>query len=131
MNSIFFGISLFFGLILVASPLVFAQASDFSTGYNDGQSQAQADRNNGFHIGSICSNNSNQYCEGYISGYLDQWFSHSPTSTHTTITIHESDHGKGGCHDSNCTKGPTPTPTPKPTPPPTPPPCKKINGTCA
>ena len=116
-------------ILLVASPLVFAQtSSDFSTAYKDGQAQAQADGNNGFHLGSICSNNSNQYCEGYISGYLDQWFSHLPTSTHTTTIIRESHRG-GGCHDGNCTKGPTPIP--KPTPPPTPPPCKKINGTCA
>jgi hypothetical protein len=114
-------------ILLIGIQSASAQASDYSTGYNDGQSQAQADRNNGFHLGSICSNNSNQYCEGYISGYLDQWFSHFPTSTHTTTIIRESHRGeRGGCHGDNCTKIPPTPPVPVPPVPPTPP---KDNGT--
>ena len=119
-NKLLFLVALIPILLIGVQQSANAQTSDFSTGYNDGQSQAQADRNNGFHLGSICSNNSNQYCEGYISGYLDQWFSHSP-STHTTVIIHES-HKGGGCHNGNCTKPPTPIPTK--------PPCVKVNGTC-
>ena len=116
-------IGLFFGLILVATPLVFAQTSDFSTGYSDGNQQGLSDKNSHvFHIGNACLNQSNSYCNGYISGYTDGFFSTLPTSSHTTITIHEESHHKGeGCH--NCTKGPTlaPAPKPTPTPPPTPP----------
>jgi hypothetical protein len=110
----------------ISISLVFAQSSDFTTGYSDGNQQGLSDRHsNVFHIGNVCINQSNSYCNGYLSGYLDGFFSTLPTSTHTTTIIRESSHhGKdGGCHDNmtNC----------KPTPPPTPPPCKKVNGTCA
>jgi hypothetical protein len=109
----------------VSISLVFAQSSDFQTGYSDGNQQGLSDRHNHvFRIGNICLNQSNSYCNGYLSGYLDGFFSTLPLSTHTTITIHERERG---CHGDNCTKGVTPTPPPMP---PTPPPCKKVNGTC-
>ncbi len=116
---------------IVSISLAFAQqTSDFTTGYSDGNAQGLSDRHsNVFHIGNVCLNQSNSYCNGYLSGYLDGFFSTLPTSTHTTTIIRESHRGeRGGCHDGNCTKPPSPIP-PKP-PIPTPPPCKKVNGTC-
>lgn len=112
----------------ISISLVFAQTSDFNTGYSDGNQQGLSDRHsNVFHIGNVCINQSNSYCNGYLSGYLDGFFSTLPTSTHTTtrIIVHE-EHPK--CHDNmtDCGKKTPPTP---PTPPPTPP-CKKVNGTC-
>jgi hypothetical protein len=112
----------------ISISLVFAQTSDFQTGYSDGNQQGLSDRHaNVFHIGNVCLNQSNSYCNGYLSGYLDGFFSTLPTSTHTTtrIIVHE-EHPK--CHDNmtDCGKKTPPTP---PTPPP-PPACKKVNGTC-
>jgi hypothetical protein len=108
----------------ISISLVFAQTSDFNTGYSDGNQQGLSDRHsNVFHIGNVCINQSNSYCNGYLSGYLDGFFSTLPTSTHTTtrIIVHE-EHPK--CHDNmtDCGKKTPPTP---PTPP-----CKKVNGTC-
>src|SRR5437016_10698832 len=99
-------------------PTVKAQTSDFQTGYSDGNQQGLSDRHNHvFRIGNICLNQSNSYWNGYFSGYLDGFFSTLPTSTHTTITIRESHHGKGGiCHDNMTNCKPSPTPTPKPSP---------------
>lgn len=120
-------------LVLIIAPtvsisLVFAQSSDFQTGYSDGNQQGLSDRHNHvFRIGNICLNQSNSYCNGYLSGYLDGFFSTLPTSTHTTtrIIVHEE---RPKCHDNmtDCGKKTPPTP---PTPPPTPA-CKKVNGTC-
>ena len=108
----------------ISISLVFAQTSDFNTGYSDGNQQGLSDRHsNVFHIGNVCINQSNSYCNGYLSGYLDGFFSTLPTSTHTTtrIIVHE-EHPK--CHDNmtDCGKKTPPTP---PTPS-----CKKVNGTC-
>ena len=112
----------------VSTSLAFAQTSDFQTGYSDGNQQGLSDRHNHvFRIGNICLNQSNSYCNGYLSRYLDGFFSTLSTSTHTTtrIIVHD-EHPK--CHDNitDCGKKTPPTP---PTPPPTPA-CKKVNGTC-
>jgi|GEM_PF-2771912 len=113
-----------------------AQTDEFSAGYTTGVQQGGIDKHaNIFHIGSICLGQTANWCNGFLSGYLDGFFSTLPTSTHTTTIIRESHRGeRSGCHDNmtNCKPSPTPTPTPKPTPtpPPTPPPCKKVNGTC-
>lgn len=123
----------FFLMLITATvsiSIAFAQTSDFQTGYSNGNNQGISDRNSHiFRIGNSCENQNNSYCNGYLSGYLDGFFAVLPSSSHTSITIHESHREKSGCHDNmtNC----KPTPIPKPTPPPTPPPCKKVNGTCA
>ena len=97
----------------VSVSLVFAQASDFQTGYSDGNQQGLSDRHNHvFRIGNICLNQSNSYWNGYFSGYLDGFFSTLPLSTHTTTIIHERE--RGGCHADNCTKIPPTPPVPVP-----------------
>jgi hypothetical protein len=108
--------------LIYTYPTVKAQTSDFTTGYSDGNQQGLSDRHsNVFHIGNICLNQSNSYCNG---GYLDGFFSTLPTNTHTTsgIIVHE-EHPK--CHDNMTDCGKKTPPTPPPTPP-----CKKVNGTC-
>jgi len=91
----------------------------FNQGYNNGLAQGGIDRQAKiFHIGSICIGQTLAWCDGYLSGYLDGFFSTLPTSntvthntvTHKTIVIHEDHHQKNkGCHDNmtNCDMKPT------------------------
>jgi hypothetical protein len=82
----------------------------FNQGYTNGLAQGQIDRQAKiFHVGTICIGQTLAWCNGYLSGYLDGFFSTLPTSTvtHNTTTriiIHEDHHKNKGCHDNmtNC-----------------------------
>lgn len=111
MNSIKITVSVLLaaGLLTIFTQNVFASTqtdeNGFNQGYNLGLEQGQvAHQAKVFHIGNIaCIGQTLAYCDGYIAGYLDGFFSTIPTNTvtHNTTTriiVHEKHHIDNGCH---------------------------------
>jgi hypothetical protein len=126
---------------LVTIPtMAFASVDDngFTMGYGNGMAQGQIDRQaKVFHIGTVCVGQTEAWCNGYTSGYLDGFFATLPfSSSHTTITVHEEGghhggHGgkHGGCGSGNTTNTCPPPPCKKDCPGSGPPPAPKGNET--
>ena len=76
----------------------------FNQGYDNGLAQGQIGHQaKMFHIGSVCIGQTLAWCDGFIAGYLDGFFSTIPTntvthSTTTRIIVHEGHHTDNGCH---------------------------------
>jgi len=58
-----------------AYPCVGGSAKEYCTAYHDGANQAYIDYKTGHDLGidqHRCTNNSNDYCDGYARGYSDE-----------------------------------------------------------